>query len=138
MQKQLFIITESPIGKQNSSPQALPKKSIYRDQCFFFAKVYILTITFWFPKCTLFGPLLHNSIACSLRSLEKTPKNFPRALFLHQFRRKTPFCGFWSDDMRIKKLFLVSFPLPVCCRRAQRAEICDLSAATVSRRSNGS
>ena len=46
---------------------------------FFFAKVYILTITFWFPKCTLFGPLLHNSIACSLRSLERTPKIF-RAL----------------------------------------------------------
>ena len=57
---------------------------------------------------------------------KKTSKNFlraPRASFLPQIWRKTPFWGFWSDDTRFKKLFLVFFPLPVCCRRAQRAEI---------------
>ena len=44
-------------------------------------------------------------------------------LFTVNVSGKVPFCGFWSDDTRIKKLFLLFFLSPVLCRRAQRAEI---------------
>ena len=54
----------------------------------------------------------------------KTPQNFPRApraLFSTQIWSKTPFWGFWSDDTRIKKLFLLFFPpLLLCPARAAR------------------
>ena len=57
--------------------------------------------------------------------MKNTPKIL-RALrapcFYLKFARKTPFCGFWSDDTTIKKLFLLFFPPPCWCRRAQRAE----------------
>ena len=65
-------------------------------------------------------------VACSLRSHEKHLKIF-HALrapcFVSKFSEKTPICGFWSDDTRIKKLFLLFFLLPCPCWRAQRAEI---------------
>ena len=55
-------------------------------------------------------------MACSLRSQEKHLKIF-RALrapcFVSKFSEKTPLCGFWSDDTRIKKLFLLFFPPPL-------------------------
>ena len=55
-------------------------------------------------------------VACSLRSQEKHLKIF-RALrapcFVSKFSEKTPLCGFWSDDTRIKKLFLLFFPPPL-------------------------
>ena len=72
---------------------------------------------------TTFSAFFRSMLAALAR---KTSKNFPRApraSFLPQIWRKVPFWGFWSDDKRIKKLFLLFFPLPVCCRRAQRAEI---------------
>ena len=51
-----------------------------------------------------------------LASLAQNTLKFCRALraprFVVNFSGKVPFCGFWSDDTRIKKLFLLFFPLP--------------------------
>ena len=81
-------------------------------------------VFFFSSKCTLLRPHFLNLYARFARR-KNTPK-FLRALrapcFYLRFARKTPFCGFRSDDTRIKKLFLLFFPPPCRCRRAQRAE----------------
>ena len=54
---------------------------------------------------------------------KKNPARFARLVFWTEIIGKTHFCGFWSDDTRIKKLFLLFFLPPCLCCRAQRGEI---------------
>ena len=65
-------------------------------------------------------PSFHSMLA-SLA--QKQSENAPRPSVSTQIRRKTPLCGFRSDDTKIKKLFLLFFLSSCPCRRAQRAEI---------------
>ena len=96
----------------------------------YFRKIKIEIVTFRQKQCFFFvkwtdGDYFLDSylviwrrllVACSLRSQEKHLKIF-RALrapcFVSKFSEKTPLCGFWSDDTRIKKLFLLFFPPPL-------------------------
>ena len=83
---------------------------------FFFANLYILATTFYRLTCTFFRLLLGEKHLKNVRAL-RAP------CFGRYLMRKTPFWGLRSDDTKNKKLFLLFFPPPCLCWRAQRAEI---------------
>ena len=108
---------------------------------FFFAKAHTFATTFSTPKRTLFEPILHPLIACSLRSHEKHSKIF-RALrapcFYPNFVTKHPSAAF-NPTIRESKNFSSCFfllPAVVAARSAPKKSFLpwDFSSETVSER----
>ena len=109
---------------------------------FFFVEVHTFATTFSSPKCTLFEPLFHPLIACSLRSHEKHPKKFaraPRALFWSKFSEKHPSAAFGPTIRKTKNFssWFSSSCLLVAARSAAKFSFLswDFSSETVSERS---
>ena len=67
-------------------------------------------------------PSFHSMLASLAQNTLKICRALRAPRFILNFSQKVPFCGFWSDDTRIKKLFLLFFPLPclVSARAARR------------------